>query len=430
LLGTILLHRTGNEFLHYHGKGAEMGSAHKLFEPTALEQPSRRSFLEGGALLLLGSAGRLSFADDAPPQAEMFTIQRVSRHVYAAIARTNPVVNGNSAIIVTEKGLVVVDSQSYPSAAQSLYSQFCREVEDLPVRYLINTHHHLDHAHGNAAYVKMFGSRMDIVSTEFSRAALEQAGRWFSAFLQGQALPRSQIQAVSNQQMYYGFLQRYIGGLRNEMPAIETRLAALNGQARAADLSRANTLRSYFSEMSGFVPALPNITFNRNLSLHCGDVEVEILFPGRGHTAGDAVVFIPEDRVVVTGDLVHGLDPLLLEAYPDEWPDTVKRVAKLEFDTLVPGHGPVQHGRTMLTLFQDYLTELNQLVRDGLAAGKNLATLQSEVTPERLRSFSNQDFGRKIQRNREELLGLQPGQSLAPVVSSEVEQIYNYYAAR
>jgi len=198
-------------------------------------------------MLLGGAAGHIGMADDAMRSAEMFKIERVSRHVYAAIAQTNPVVNGNSAIIVTEKGLVVVDSQSYPSAAHSLYSQFTREVKDLPVRYLINTHHHLDHAHGNAAYAKMFGSQMDIISTDFSRAALEQAGRWFSAFLDGRPETPAQIQAVSRQEMYYAFLQGYIGGLRDEIPAIDTRLAGLNGEKRAAELNRANTLRTYFS---------------------------------------------------------------------------------------------------------------------------------------------------------------------------------------
>jgi cyclase len=401
-----------------------------LLEPISFKQPTRRSFLEGGVMLLMGAAGHMGTAEYAMPSAEMFKIERVSKRVYAAIAQTNPVVNGNSANIVTEMGLVVVDSQSYPSAAHSLYSQFTREVTDLPIRYLINTHHHLDHAHGNAAYTKMFGSRMDIISTDFSRTALEQAGRWFSAFLDGRPVAPAQIQAVSRQEMYDAFLQRYIGGLRDEIPANDAQLAGLNGENRAAELSRTNTLRIYFSEMSGFVPALPNLTFDRNLRLNCGDVTIDLFFLGRGHTAGDAVVFVPEDRVVVTGDLVHGLDPLLMEAYPDEWPTTVGKIGELEFDFLVPGHGPVQHGRTVLTLFKDYLTELNRLVKDGVTGGKNLVTLQSEVAPERLHSLSNQDFGRMMQRNREELLGLAPGQPLSPVVRSEVEQIYNYYVRK
>jgi glyoxylase-like metal-dependent hydrolase (beta-lactamase superfamily II) len=372
----------------------------------------------------------MALADDALPPGRLFSIERVSKHVYAAIARPTPVVNGNSAIIVTQKGLIVVDSQSWPGAARSLYSQFKQDVAALPVRYLINTHHHLDHAHGNAAYAEMFGSQIDIISTDFSRAALEQATRWFNGFLQEKPVPSAQLQAVPNQGRYYQFVQSYIGGLKDQMPAMEAQLARLDEGKKAAAQIRLESLRSYFSDMSRFAPPLPNITFDRELRLHCGDVTVEVRYLGRGHTAGDAVVFIPEDRVVVTGDLVHGLEPLLFEAYPDEWPATLERVAELEFDIVVPGHGPVEHGRTTLTLFRDYLTELNQLVREGISAGKSLATLQAELVPERFRSLQNKNFGQTFQRNREALLGLLPGQPLGPVVSSEVEQIYYYYAKK
>jgi cyclase len=381
-------------------------------------------------LFLLGSAGHLALAADALPPARLFKIERVSKHVYAAIAQTTPVVNGNSAIIATQKGLVVVDSQSWPAAARSLYGQFKQEVEALPVRYLINTHHHLDHAHGNAAYTEMFGSRIDIVSTGFSRAALDQAASWFNSFLQGRSLSFAQLQEVPNQQRYYQFVRSYISGLKDQMPAIEGQIAHLNGAMKAAAQNRLEGLRSYFSEMSRFAPALPNITFDRELRLHCGDVTVEVRYLGRGHTAGDAVVFIPEDRVIVTGDLVHGLEPLLLEAYPDEWPATLDRVAELDFDIVVPGHGPVEQGRTTLNLFRDYLMELNQRVREGVSAGKSLPTLQAELVPGRFHSLHNQDFGQTFQRNREALLGLPPGQPLEPVVSQGVEQVYYYYAKK
>jgi hypothetical protein len=70
-------------------------------------------------------------------------------------------------------------------------------------------------------------------------------------------LPHAQIKAVANQEMYYAFLQGYIGSLRDELPALETRIARLNSEERVADVSRANTLRTFFSEVSGFVPALP-----------------------------------------------------------------------------------------------------------------------------------------------------------------------------
>lgn len=391
--------------------------------------PNRRSFLQGAASLLAVGAD-WARTENTRMRTPLFKIDRISRHVYAAVAQTTPVVNGNSAIIVTQRGLVIVDSQSSPSAAHSLYNQFKREVADLPVRYVINTHHHLDHAHGNAAYSEMFGPQADIISTSFARAALKQAARWFVGFVQRQPVPSSQLQEVSNQERYYAFVESYIGGLREGLPVLEGRILQLAGEERAAAQSRLEGLRLYFSEMSAFTPALPNITFDRNMVLHCGDVVVEVRHFGRGHTAGDAVVFVPEDHVVVTGDLVQGLEPLLFEAFPDEWPATLLKLAEVDFEFLVPGHGPVQQGRMILTLFKDYLTELNELVVQGISAGKNLSVLQGELVPKRFRSLRNQDFGQTLQRNRETLLGLPAGQALEPIVSYGVEQVYFYYSKK
>lgn len=77
--------------------------------------------------------------------------------------------------------------------------------------------------------------------------------------------------------------------------------------------------------------------------------------------------------------------------------------------SLVPGHGLVLHGRNMLTLFRDYLMGLNQLVRDGLAGGKSLAKLQSELTPERLHSLSNQNSGKRFREIVKSCSALRPG---------------------
>ena len=390
----------------------------------------RRSFVQAVALLLISGAEQWAWGDMGFPSVPWCKVQRVSKHVYAAIAQPAPVVNGNSAFIVTEQGLVVVDSQSSPSAARSAYDQFRREVVQLPVRYVINTHHHLDHAHGNAAYAQLFGPQLDIVSTTFAGSALEQAGFWFRSFVQRQPDPSSRLRGVPYQERYYAFVQSYIGGLRDGIPAREARLPQLSAGDRATEQGQLEILRTYFLEMSTFAPALPNITFDQSVTLHCGDVTIEVRHLGRGHTAGDAVAFVPDDRVVCTGDLVHGFEPLLMEAFPDEWPGTLDRLAGLEFEVLVPGHGPVQQGRTILTLFKNYLTELNLLVREGVHAGKSLSTLQAELVPKRFRSLQNQDFGQTLQRNRESLLGLPPGQPLDPIVSAGVEQVYYYYTAK
>jgi hypothetical protein len=233
-------------------------------ERSISERPSRRSFLQGAGSLLAVAAD-WPRTTNTRPQTPLFKIDRISQHVYAAIAQTTPVVSGNSAIIVTKQGLVIVDSQSSPSAAHSLCNQFKREVADLPVRYVINTHHHLDHAHGNAAYLEMFGPQADIISTSFARAALKQAARWFVGFVQRRPVPSSQLEEVPNQERYYAFVESYIGGLREGLPKLEGRILQLAGEEQATAQRRLESLRLYFFEMAAFAPALPNITFDQNL---------------------------------------------------------------------------------------------------------------------------------------------------------------------
>jgi glyoxylase-like metal-dependent hydrolase (beta-lactamase superfamily II) len=271
---------------------------------------------------------------------------------------------------------------------------------------------------------------LDIISTAFTRSALKQAERWFHGFIERQPVATQELQDVPRQEQYYAFVQGFIGGLRDGIPAEKARVARLTGKESADAQRRLEGLQDWFREMSAVTFALPNVTFDRSLILECGDVVIQVRHMGRGHTAGDSVVLVPGDRVVFTGDLAHGIDPLLFEAFPDEWPATLDRLAELEFEVLVPGHGPVQQGKTTLRLFRDYLSELNHLVRQGVSAGKNLHDLRSELVPERFRSLQSHGYGKAMQDNRKTLLGLPPDQPLGPVVSSSVEQVFRFYTEK
>jgi glyoxylase-like metal-dependent hydrolase (beta-lactamase superfamily II) len=68
---------------------------------------------------------------------------------------------------------------------------------------------------------------------------------------------------------------------------------------------------------------MPTITFDRRLVIHRGDREIHLLFLGRAHTAGDVIAYVPSERVVATGDLMHGLLPYMGDGFPDEWSATL-----------------------------------------------------------------------------------------------------------
>jgi glyoxylase-like metal-dependent hydrolase (beta-lactamase superfamily II) len=115
--------------------------------------------------------------------------------------------------------------------------------------------------------------------------------------------------------------------------------------------------------------APPNLTFERTLTLHVDDVRVELEFVGPAHTLGDVIVWLPERRVVFTGDLVfHGAHPFLAEGCLANYPAALERVRALDATVLVPGHGPLASPEVLDSML-DYAEWLTAVARDGFAAG-------------------------------------------------------------
>jgi glyoxylase-like metal-dependent hydrolase (beta-lactamase superfamily II) len=89
-----------------------------------------------------------------------------------------------------------------------------------------------------------------------------------------------------------------------------------------------------------------------------GGREIQIIHMGRGHTGGDVVVFLPEEKIVFTGDLMVPFIPYMGDAHVDEWPATLEKLKELDFDTLLPGHGPIVQGKERIDFLQAYLSDL------------------------------------------------------------------------
>jgi glyoxylase-like metal-dependent hydrolase (beta-lactamase superfamily II) len=119
-------------------------------------------------------------------------------------------------------------------------------------------------------------------------------------------------------------------------------------------------------------PVPPTITYKSNLLLHRGQREIQLLFLGRGHTPGDTVVFLPQERIVCTGDLMESRLAYMGDAIFDEWVTTLDALKKLDFDTVLPGHGVPFHEKALITAYQSYLKDLTaqvaQLRAQGLTA--------------------------------------------------------------
>ena len=142
------------------------------------------------------------------------------------------------------------------------------------------------------------------------------------------------------------------------------RKATLQTQLQATENNRAS--------QAELKPTPPNVTLRTQMTLYRGDREIQIRFLGRAHTAGDVVVYLPREKVVITGDMLTTALSNMSDAFVNEWPATLDEVKKLDFDTVLPGHGDAFTDKAKIDYFQAYLrdvwTEVSRLKQQGVSA--------------------------------------------------------------
>lgn len=298
-----------------------------------------------------------------------FDFTEVAPGVHVAIARGVPYYVANSVVIAGEGGVLLVDSSAGPGEAQVLRAAI-RTITDLPVRYVIDTHFHFDHALGHAAFPEAV-----TIGHAATRAGLELGRRQptLAANIEGMAVRASELRAKA---------------------AAET-----DAKARATLLADAASADAYGKELAALVPMPSQLTFADRLTLWLGSREVRVLHLGRGHTAGDTVVFLPAERVVCTGDLYNGYIGYMGDAYVEEWPAALDRLAGLDFRIIIPGHGKPFEGKDGIAPVQACLRDLwrqaEQLKRKGVAAADAAASIDLRAHASRFPQVASVGFDRQ-----------------------------------
>jgi cyclase len=280
-----------------------------------------------------------------------FEIRKVADGVWAAVAAPAYKVNSNTAIIENDDGVMVVDTHSKPSAARVIVERL-RELTARPVRYVVNTHFHWDHWHGNEVYPQAYPGA-EIVSNQLTREAMV-----------GRGLKR---------------IQDHVRGVPAEIAKLEAELASAATAQQRAKVERDLVLaRAYLAEVTALKPALPTIAFERTMTLYRRDREIQLLHLGRAHTEGDVFVYLPKEKVVITGDAMIGWTPYMGDGYPEDWVATLDRLAQLDFTHIIMGHGEPA-GRDWLRTFRAYVHDMVEAVRREVAAGATLDEVKQRV---------------------------------------------------
>jgi len=280
-----------------------------------------------------------------------FDVKKVADGVWAAVAAPAYKVNCNTAIIEHDDGVMVVDTHSKPSAARVIVKRL-RELTSKPVRYVVNTHFHWDHWHGNEVYPAAYPGA-EIVTNQITREAMVRRG-----------LKR---------------IQDHVRGAPAEIARLRADLAAAAPAQRARLERDLRLAEAYQAEVTALKPALPTIAFERTMTLYRRDREIQLLHLGRAHTEGDVFVYLPREKVVVTGDALIGWTPYMGDGYPEDWAATLDRLARLDFTHIVMGHGDVAD-RAWLDTFRAYVRDMVEAVRREAATGATLGEVTQRLT--------------------------------------------------
>lgn len=295
-------------------------------------------------------------------QEQSFEIKTVAPGVYAAMAKPTFRTNANAAIILLGDSILVVDTESKPSAAKAVIAEI-RRLSDKPVKYVVITHFHGDHAQGAGEYRREWPG-VQIISTEETRKSIKE-----------RLIPRMKRERLG--------LPARIAKLKEDFEKAsdvqakkEIQEKILGGQAYLAELESMN------EDL-----ILPDVTIDRSMFLHGSSRDVEILSLGKAHTDGDLFVYVPAAKVIVTGDALHGATPSMADSSPYEWIQTLEVAERLDFEYAIGGHGEVQHGKQTFDLWRQYFTELLAAAGQDCAAGASLEDARKGIAQQLLAHY-------------------------------------------
>lgn len=280
-----------------------------------------------------------------------YTWQQLAPSVWAAI-RQDPFElpqEGNSVFVVTDDGVVVFDAGGSPLMGESIVAKV-RSVTTRPITHVVISHWHGDHMRGLQSIRSAFPNAA-IISHPFARDFIAASqDKWLKRRVAMVPNVRKAVNAaLENKTDLKG---------RPLVPAEETWLR--NGLAITDELDRENNRTAF---------VVPNTTFTDRLVLFLGGTEIQLFHPGNAHTAGDIVMWLPQEKIVATGDIVNGPIPLMPTPYIHEYVSALGKLKSLGFATLVPGHGAVEHDSAYVDLLIETIDSASKQMRTLLAKG-------------------------------------------------------------
>lgn len=283
----------------------------------------RRLLVFTGKLLLLALV--LFTIVDRVSAAEKLTL--INENVYAYVdtkgASAKNSFGVNAGIIIGKDGIVVIDTMVSAKEAKRFIKDI-RAISRKPIKYVVNTHYHLDHAFGNSEFAKVGAV---IIAQENARKAMGNTAK----------------ETLKNIKEY---------GLTPK-------------------------------DMQGTSVVYPTLTYGNRMTIDIGGQQIELIHARHSHTDGDTLIYLPGRKVLFAGDILFtNYHPFLGEGNIEEWVKELDDIKSMDIEKIIPGHGPLS-GKTDLDDMRTYLLIFDQKAKELASQSDDLskivALIQSDL---------------------------------------------------
>jgi len=280
-------------------------------------------------------------------------------------------VDGNSIVVVNQRDLLVFDTNVLPSSARRVLGEI-RKITDKPVRYVVNSHSHPDHWDGNEVYAREFPG-VEIIASAETRRLMHDTMHVYGKTLQA-------LSAAPDKEM-----EEALRTGRNSDGS------ALTDKDRHEYEDSLRIQREFMAEYGTMHPVLPSLAFGDALTLYRDGREFRVMH-FVGNTQGDTAVYLPKEKILLTGDLLTAPIPFAADSHPRAWIESLKALARLDAEVIVPGHGALQRDKSYLQLVTESLQFVEDQVLEALERGMTLEETRKFVKFDALRpKFTHDD---------------------------------------
>lgn len=295
-----------------------------------------------------------------------FSVEKLAEGVYACIHKIGGKAICNSGIIDNGEVTIIFDSFLEPDAAQEL-EQVAKALQLSPIRFVVNSHYHNDHTRGNQA----FKSDVSIISTKVTRDLIAE---W------------SPIE-IEEEKIYAPIQYAYYDSLYQ----------TFDGDTNSLAYATINLWRPYYEVLSKshltIQQRLPNILIDEEMIIKGPKRTIHLISKGAGHSESDLILYIPEDKILFTGDLVFERHhPYLGHGDIPAWKNWLKYLALLDAATVVPGHGEVTGSSNVIYDMITYIEKLGSIINDYKMKAETPDEIKMIPVPEEYSDYMLQKF--------------------------------------